>query len=77
MKLRTVIRPIVEVEYSTFRQRMIAYYAKNDCPVNMKPIVEKDSEKLYNQTKGLEEADKMRFLIKKILLHILAFLKAF
>ena len=26
MKLRTVIRPIVEVEYSTFRQRMIAYY---------------------------------------------------
>ncbi len=58
-------------------QRMIAYYAKNDCPVNMKPIVEKDSEKLYNQTKGLEEADKMRFLIKKILLHILAFLKAF
>ena len=56
---------------------MIAYYAKNDCPVNMKPIVEKDSEKLYNQTKGLEEADKMRFLIKKILLHILAFLKAF
>lgn len=26
MKLRTVIRPDVEVEYSTFRQRMIAYY---------------------------------------------------
>ena len=26
MKLRTVIRPIVEVEYSTFRQKMIAYY---------------------------------------------------
>lgn len=26
MKLRTVIRPVVEVEYSTFRQRLIAYY---------------------------------------------------
>lgn len=26
MKLRTVIRPEVEVEYSTFRQRLIAYY---------------------------------------------------
>ena len=25
MKLRTVIRPIVEVEYSTFTQRLIAY----------------------------------------------------
>ena len=26
MKVRTVIRPDVEVEYSTFRQRLIAYY---------------------------------------------------
>lgn len=26
MKLRTVIRPEVEVEYSTIRQRLIAYY---------------------------------------------------
>ena len=26
MKLRTVIRPEVEVKYSTIRQRLIAYY---------------------------------------------------
>jgi len=58
-------------------QRMIAYYAKNDCPDNLKPIVEMDYEKIYAHTKELEEADKMRFQIKKLLLRILAVIKAF
>lgn len=55
-------------------KRMKEFY--NDaCPDSLKPLIEDDYESIYLHAVDMAEANKWRFMLKKVLTHITSFLK--